>query len=60
MEWLSGVRGTPGAPKEYSLGLGEMYGADPRFGANYATADGGTRGAEFVRDALRIYAEANL
>lgn len=60
VEWLSGVPGTPGASKEYILGLGEMYVADPRFGANYATADGGTRGAEFVRDALRIYAEANL
>ena len=46
--------------KAYVTGLGEMYVADPRFGANYATADGGTRGAEFVRDALRIYAEANL
>ena len=42
------------------LGLGEMYVADPRFGANYATSDGGTAGAEFVRDALRVYADANL
>ena len=33
-----------------------MYAADPRFGANY----GGQAGAEFVRDALRIYADANL
>ncbi len=39
------------------IGLGEMYVADPRFGANYG-GDGGTRGAEFVRDALRVYAEA--
>ena len=31
-----------------------------RFGANYATSAGGTQGAEFVRDALRIYAEGNL
>jgi DNA-binding transcriptional MerR regulator len=46
--------------KAYVLGLGDMYVADPRFGANYATSDGGTRGAEFVRDALRIYADANL
>lgn len=60
VEWLMRVPGTPGASKEYVIGLGEMYVADPRFGANYATADGGTRGAEFVRDALRIYAEANL
>lgn len=65
VEWLTGVPGTPasapqGDVKGYVIGLGEMYVADPRFGANYATADGGTRGAEFVRDALRIYAEANL
>ena len=65
VEWLTSVPGTPAAVpggdvKGYVIGLGEMYVADPRFGANYATADGGTRGAEFVRDALRIYAEANL
>jgi DNA-binding transcriptional MerR regulator len=70
VEWLTGVPGTPAALRQaqgpdsavkgYVIGLGEMYVADPRFGANYATADGGTRGAEFVRDALRIYAEANL
>ncbi|HWS49754.1 MAG TPA: MerR family transcriptional regulator [Microbacterium sp.] len=65
VEWLMGVPGTPasvpgGDVKAYVIGLGEMYVADPRFGANYATADGGTRGAEFVRDALRVYAEANL
>lgn len=64
LEWLTAVPGTPaskgGDVKGYVIGLGEMYVADPRFGANYATSDGGTRGAEFVRDALRIYAEANL
>lgn len=65
VEWLTDVPGTPAAvpggdAKAYVIGLGEMYVADPRFGANYATADGGTQGAEFVRDALRIYAEANL
>ena len=65
VRWLTGVPGTPastdgGDTKSYVIGLGEMYVADPRFGANYATSDGGTRGAEFVRDALRIYAEANL
>lgn len=63
--WLTGIPGTPAAVpggdvKAYVIGLGEMYVADPRFGANYATSDGGTRGAEFVRDALRIYAEAQL
>ncbi|MRG59339.1 MerR family transcriptional regulator [Agromyces sp. CFH 90414] len=61
VEWLTGIPGTPtaapgGDVKGYVLGLGEMYVADPRFAANY----GGTDGAEFVRDALRVYAEANL
>ncbi|MFD6816807.1 MerR family transcriptional regulator [Microbacterium sp. NPDC060132] len=65
VEWLTGIPGTPAAApggdvKAYVTGLGEMYVADPRFGANYATSDGGTRGAEFVRDALRIYADGNL
>ena len=65
VEWLTGVPGTPAAApggdvKGYVMGLGEMYVADPRFGANYATSDGGSAGAEFVRDALRVYAEANL
>ena len=61
VEWLTSVPGTPAAEpggdaKAYVIGLGEMYVADERFGANY----GGTTGAEFVRDALRAYAEANL
>jgi DNA-binding transcriptional MerR regulator len=65
VEWLTGIPGTPAAvpggdAKAYVIGLGEMYVADPRFGANYATSSGGTHGAEFVRDALRVYAEANL
>ena len=71
VEWLTGIPGTPaygagGDRKAYVIGLGEMYVADPRFGANYATAadragtEQGTAGAEFVRDALRIYAEGNL
>ncbi|WP_439591298.1 MerR family transcriptional regulator [Microbacterium sp.] len=58
VEWLAGVPGTPAGDdvKGYVIGLGEMYVADPRFGANY----GGQAGAEFVRDALRAYAEASL
>lgn len=65
VEWLTGVPGTPasvpgGDAKAYVIGISEMYVADPRFGANYATSQGGTHGAEFVRDALHIYAEANL
>jgi MerR family transcriptional regulator, thiopeptide resistance regulator len=60
-DWLSGIPGTPqtsdGRPtKEYVTGLGEMYVADERFAAFY----GGAEGAAFVRDALRVYAEANL
>ncbi|MGA5644551.1 MerR family transcriptional regulator [Microbacterium sp. NPDC088796] len=67
--WLTGIPGAPAAAlrkgpdaaaKAYVIGLGEMYVADPRFGANYATSAGGTQGAEFVRDALRIYADAAL
>jgi DNA-binding transcriptional MerR regulator len=65
VDWLTSVPGTPAAVpggdvRAYVLGLGEMYVADLRFGANYATSEGGTAGAEFVRDALRVYAEANL
>ncbi|OAN39572.1 MerR family transcriptional regulator [Microbacterium sp. H83] len=65
VEWLTGIPGTPAAApggdvRAYVIGLGEMYVADPRFGANYETSAGGTHGAEFVRDALRVYAEANL
>ncbi|MGW8482293.1 MerR family transcriptional regulator [Microbacterium sp. NPDC055903] len=65
VRWLTGIPGTPAAQpggdtKGYVIGLGEMYVADPRFGANYATSAGGTAGAEFVRDALRVYAEAQL
>src|SRR5690349_18974306 len=54
--WLTGLPGTPTATPDgdvrgYVLGLGDMYVADPRFAANYGGADG----AEFVRDALRIF-----
>ena len=56
-EWLGEIPGTPGYPHgptlDYLTGLGEMYVADERFAANY----GGQAGAEFVRDALRVYAE---
>ncbi len=60
VEWLTGIPGTPAARgidvHAYVMGLAEMYVTDPRFGANY----GGEQGAAFVRDALRLYAEANL
>lgn len=60
-QWLASIPGTPGhdagAPaKEYLLGLGDMYVADPRFAAHY----GGPDGARFVRDTLRVYADRNL
>lgn len=60
-DWLSGVPGTPQTPdgrptREYFTGLGDLYVADDRFAANY----GGTEGATFVRDALRVYADRNL
>lgn len=62
--WLRSVPGTPAANggdiKAYVLGLGEMYVADPRFAKNYETSVGGAAGAEFVRDALRVYAERAL
>jgi DNA-binding transcriptional MerR regulator len=39
--------------REVLLGYGDMYVGDDRFAANY----GGTEGAEYVRDAFRVYAE---
>lgn len=60
-DWLGSIPGTPGAgtsgpPKEYFVGLGEMYVVDERFAKNY----GGVEGATFVRDAMAVYAEKNL
>lgn len=55
--WLRGIPGTPAAAGDdisgYVLGLADMYVADERFAANY----GGVSGAEFVRDALRLFIE---
>jgi len=60
-DWLRSIPGTPGGGGAgpsygYLTGLGEMYVADERFAGNY----GGTTGAEFVRDALRVFADRNL
>lgn len=55
-EWLTQAAGT--VSKGYFVGLGDMYVADPRFGANYTR--GGVPYAEFVRDAMRVYAEREL
>lgn len=66
VRWLAAGPGTPARSgtaadvKAYVLGLGDLYVADPRFAANYAIDDGDVSGAEFVRDALRVYAEAKL
>ncbi|MHA7304445.1 MerR family transcriptional regulator [Arthrobacter sp. TMN-49] len=61
VQWLRSIPGTPasapgGNLKDYILGLGEMYVADPRFAANF----GGTAGATLVRDALAVYAAREL
>ncbi|GLY26811.1 MerR family transcriptional regulator [Kineosporia sp. NBRC 101731] len=58
VEWL---RITAEPSRDYIIGIGEMYVADPRFAKNYAPpgADA-TPYAEYVRDALRAYAERNL
>ena len=60
-DWVSGIPGTPGAGtgapvKAYYLWLAETYVTDERFAANY----GGVEGATFVRDAMRVYAQAHL
>ena len=56
--WLQQIPGTPGYPdgptQEYWRGLSEMYVIDERFAANY----GGVAGAGFVRDAMRVFADA--
>ncbi|GAB3603133.1 MerR family transcriptional regulator [Microbacterium aureliae] len=66
VDWLRSIPGTPAASGDaaalaaYVRGLAEMYVADPRFAVHYATRAGGTRGAEFVRDALTAYADTHL
>ncbi|WP_329463966.1 MerR family transcriptional regulator [Streptomyces sp. NBC_01431] len=53
--WLSH---TQTATRSYVAALGQMYVDDPRFGANYDQHGAGT--AEFVRDALKVYAQRHL
>lgn len=53
IDWLSLTQNS--VTKGYVIGLGEMYVAEPRFTANYDKHGIGT--AEFVRDAMKIYAE---
>ncbi|WP_327111432.1 MerR family transcriptional regulator [Nocardia sp. NBC_01730] len=57
-DWIGiGWQGRP-VVKEAFVGLGEMYVADLRFAANYDVYGAGT--AEFVRDAMKVYAERRL
>lgn len=57
-DWVAlGWHGRP-VTKEAFAGLGEMYVADDRFRVNYDTHGAGT--AEFVRDAMAVFAENNL
>ncbi len=64
VDWLGrqGGAGSAGGSdiKAYVSGLADMYVTDPRFSAVYAISDGDTVGAEFVRDALRAFADAEL
>lgn len=56
-DWLRAAPAPPAVDPtqfiEYVRGLGDMYVADPRFGANY----GGAEGAEFVRETLHEWAD---
>ncbi len=54
--WVRAGWGGSAPSAEAYLGLGDMYVADPRFAQNY----GGLDGAEYVRDAMRVYAAAEL
>lgn len=57
-EWVrAGWGGTPPNAEAFT-GLGEMYVADPRFGAVYSAE--GVSFAEYVRDAMAVYAERHL
>ncbi|WP_022901165.1 MerR family transcriptional regulator [Humibacter albus] len=55
VDWLNLSAPATGATvtAQALLGYGDMYVSDDRFAANY----GGTEGAEYVRDAFRVYAD---
>jgi hypothetical protein len=55
-EWLLGPVST--VSKGYFAGLGQLYVDDPRYGQYDERHGAGT--AEFIRDAMKIYAERNL
>ena len=54
LAWLNLTSAVTGGPvsAERFTSFGEMYAADERFAANY----GGIAGAEFVRDAIKVFA----
>lgn len=58
LDWLGASGQGPAITAGYFVGLGEMYVADPRFGAGYDKHGSGT--AEYVRDAMTAYAEKSL
>lgn len=55
VDWLNLSASVTGGPitAQRLLGYGDMYVGDERFAANY----GGQEGAEYVRDAFRVYAQ---
>ncbi|MEQ0559460.1 MerR family transcriptional regulator [Amycolatopsis sp. NEAU-NG30] len=55
-QWLLGPVAT--VSKSYFTGLGQLYVDDPRYGKYDEVHGAGT--AEFIRDAMKIYAERNL
>ncbi|NYF13173.1 DNA-binding transcriptional MerR regulator [Pseudoclavibacter sp. JAI123] len=57
-DWVKAGWNGKAPSAEAFTGLGEMYVADERFGKNYTRVH--ATGAEFVRDAMRVYAERNL
>ncbi len=54
--WVRAGWGGTAPSAEAYLGLGDMYVADPRFAKHY----GGPDGAEYVREAMRVYAASEL
>ncbi|MFI6289486.1 MerR family transcriptional regulator [Streptomyces sp. NPDC051018] len=57
-EWQAATGAIGALSREHFIGLGEMYVADERFGANYDKYGEGT--AAFVRDAMTVYGERHL
>lgn len=54
--WVRAGWGGTAPSAEAYLGLGDMYVADRRFAKHY----GGLEAAEYVRDAMRVYAASEL